>query len=131
MKGKIMYIELKSGFSDNGPAWIGKVEFSKSGQTVYFDNKALKKMKTPSGGGNHYDIETGEDYWVSGVKRNGQDRHWAGGGKIMIDKKSIDEYLTLVDFTVIEPKHFDIIDFASTDKSRFSEMENALLNSDK
>lgn len=40
MKSKIMYIELKTGYSDNGPAWIGMVEFSKSGKTVYFDNKA-------------------------------------------------------------------------------------------
>jgi hypothetical protein len=36
MKDRIMYVELKSGFSDDGPAWIGKVKFSKSGQTVYF-----------------------------------------------------------------------------------------------
>lgn len=30
-------MELKSGYSDNGPAWTGRVEFSKSGQTIYFD----------------------------------------------------------------------------------------------
>ncbi len=90
MKARVMYIELKSGYSDDGPAWIGKVEFSKSGQTIYFDNKALKKMKT-RGVGNHYDLETGEEYWVSGVKKNGQDRHRSGKGKIMLDKKSIDE----------------------------------------
>ena len=33
----IRYIELKTGFSDRGPAWIGKVVFSKSGQTIYFN----------------------------------------------------------------------------------------------
>lgn len=131
MKPRIMYIELKSGFSDNGPAWIGKVEFSKSGQTVYFDNKAVKKMRTPASFANHYDIETGEDYWVSGVKKNGQDRHWAGGGKIMLDRKSVDEYLMLVDFKIIEPQYFEIVDFAPTEKSRFSEIENTQLNGDK
>ncbi|WP_113639313.1 hypothetical protein [Nubsella zeaxanthinifaciens] len=127
MKSKIMYIELKTGYSDNGPAWIGKVEFSKSGRTVYFDNKAVKKMATPSGGGNHYDIETGDAYWVSGVKKNGADRHWAGGGKIMVDRKSIDEYLTLVDFNSIEEKYYKTIDFEPTDKNRFKELENAEL----
>ncbi len=125
MNTKIMYIELKSGYSDNGPAWIGKVEFSKSGQTIYFDNKAIKKLKTPGTGANHFDIETGEEYWVSGVKKNGADRHWAGGGKIMLDRNSVDDYLKLVDFTVIEEKYFDIIDFEPTDKSKFRDIENS------
>ena len=123
-----MYIELKTGYSDNGPAWIGKVEFSKSGQTVYFNNKALKKMKTPTGGGNHYDIETHEDYWVSGVKKNGQDRHWAGKGKIKLDRNSIDEYLSQVDFNVIDERHFEVMDFIPTDKSRFKEIENSSID---
>ncbi len=125
MKSKVMYIELKSGYSDNGPAWIGKVEFSKSGQTIYFDNKAIKKLKNPSLGANHFDILTGDEYWVSGVKKNGTDRHWAGGGKIMLDRKSIDEYLKLVDFTIIEDIHFDIIDFEPTDKNKFKDIENS------
>jgi hypothetical protein len=77
MKKQLMYIELKSGYSDNGPAWIGLVEFSQTGQTIYFDNKALKKLKIPGPYANHYNVETGEEYWVSGVKKNGQDRHWA------------------------------------------------------
>ena len=95
MKREIRYIELKSGFSDDGPAWIAEVTYSKSGQTVYFNDMALKKRKTPGvWGGNHYDIETGEEYWVSGVKKKGEDRHWAGGGRILVDKDIVDEYLT-------------------------------------
>jgi len=34
----ILYIELKTGYSDNGPAWIGRVRYSKSGRTIYFNN---------------------------------------------------------------------------------------------
>ncbi len=30
------FIELKSGYSDNGPAWIAHVKQSKSRRTVYF-----------------------------------------------------------------------------------------------
>lgn len=123
MKSKIMYIENKSK-GHHGLAWIGFAEFSKSGQTVYFDGKALKKLKNPGTWGNHFDIETGEEYWVSGIKKNGQDRHWCGGGKIMIDKKSIDEYLKLVDFDILDEKNFTIIEFSKTDKSRFNEIEN-------
>lgn len=123
MKSKIRYIENKSS-GHHGSAWIGWVEFSKSGQTVYFNNKALKKLKIPGISGNHFDIETGEEYWVSGVKKNGQDRHQLGGGKIMIDRKSVPEYLKLVDFTVLDENTFTVIDFAKTDKQRFNEIEN-------
>lgn len=123
MKPKVMYIENKF-CNHSGPAWIGSVEFSKSGQTVYFNNKALKKLKVPGISGNYFDIETGEEYWVSGVKKNGQDRHWAGGGKIMLDKKSVSEYLKLVDFTVLDENHFEFVDFDKTDKARFNELEN-------
>lgn len=123
MKSKIRYIENKSS-GHHGSAWIGWVEFSKSGQTIYFNNKALKKLKIPGISGNHFDIETGEEYWVSGVKKNGQDRHQLGGGKIMIDRKSVPEYLKLVDFTVLDENTYTLIDFAKTDKQRFNEIEN-------
>ncbi|HZV68483.1 MAG TPA: hypothetical protein VFG10_03035 [Saprospiraceae bacterium] len=62
MKFKVMYIELKTGFSDNGPAWIGRIEFSKSGQTIYFNNKAIKKLKSAGVSGNYFDIESGAEY---------------------------------------------------------------------
>jgi len=125
MKTEIRYIELKSGFSDNGPAWIGRVEFSKSGQTVYFNDFALKKLKVPGIGANHFDIETGEEYWISGVKKDGTDRHWAGGGKVMIDEEIIDEYLQLVDFSIIDNKYFEVINISKDlNKSRFDKLEN-------
>src|SRR6266853_3483061 len=68
------YVELKTGYSDNGPAWIGRVRLSRSGRTVYFNAKALKRSHS-EGAGSHYDLETGESYWVSEVKKNGEDRH--------------------------------------------------------
>ena len=131
MKKQLMYIELKSGYSDNGPAWIGLVEFSKSGQTVYFDNKALKKLKVPGPFANHYNIETGDEYWVSGVKKNGQDRHWAGNGVIMIDKVSVDEYLTFINQESLDPKKFKIVEFEITDKQRINEIENRNLSDEE
>ena len=92
MNKEILYIELKTGFSHNGPAWIGAVEFSKSKQTIYFDGKALKKFKTPAINANYYDIENGNEYWISGVKKDGLDRHKFGGGKIMLDKNAVEKY---------------------------------------
>ncbi|WP_180277274.1 hypothetical protein [Chryseobacterium sp. 52] len=84
----------------------------------------MKKLKTPGITGNHFDVETGEEYWVSGVKKNGQDRHQSGSGKIMLDKNSVEDYLKLVDFGIIDERNFTIIEFSKTDKSRFNDIEN-------
>lgn len=93
MKNRLVYVELKSGYSDNGPAWIGRAGASKSGATVYFNGQAFKSLKGSGMGANYFDVETGDEYWISGIKKNNQDRHWAGGGKIEIDREVIQDYL--------------------------------------
>ncbi len=124
MKSEIMYIELKTGYQDNGPAWIGRVRFSQTGQTIYFNNKAFRKGSSHYYG-NYRDSETQEAYWISGIKKNGQDRHWAGSGKIMIERKVIDEYLQLTGLKALDGSKFTIVD--GTDNypiERHYEMEN-------
>ncbi|WP_201770358.1 hypothetical protein [Altibacter lentus] len=118
------YIELKSGFADNGPAWIGMAEFSKSGRTIYFNGKALKYSNAQGIAGHYYDIETGDEYWISGIKKNGNNRHWAGGGKIMIDRNVVQEYLSSVDFNSLDKNRFELTDIKKTDKQKFSKLEN-------
>lgn len=90
----IKYIELKTGYNDDGPAWIGKVKISRSGNTIYFNDHAFQKHRGISG--NFIDIESGDEYWISGVKKNGEDRHWVGNGKIVIDSQIVPEYLSIV-----------------------------------
>jgi hypothetical protein len=80
----LRYIELKSGHSDDGPAWIAYVEPSKTGRTQYFNGRGLMKLKGQrrgEAGGNYIDMETGESFWVSGIKKDGKDRHWSGFGE--------------------------------------------------
>lgn len=93
MQPRIMYIELKSGYNDNGPAWVGRVRFSKTGTTIYYRNLTLQKIR---GGGphssNYRDTATGDEYWVSGVKKNRHDRHWAGSGPVELDPDVREEY---------------------------------------
>jgi len=96
MTTEIKYIELKSGFSDNGPAWIGLVSFSKSGKTIYFNGKAFQSLNGTGISGNYFDIETGEEYWISGVKKDMSDRHKFGGGKIFVEKRILDDYLQII-----------------------------------
>lgn len=124
MKSELKYIELKTGYADNGPAWIGKVEFSKSGKTVYFNGHALKG----NGHGACTDIETQEIYWISGVKTDGKDRHWSGNGKIMIDRNCVVEYLSKVDFDKLDPQKYVLVDLVVTDKRKFREIENSKLD---
>ena len=104
----IRYIELKTGYNDDGPAWIGNVKESKSGQTVYFNNHAFKKYNCTRG--NYVDVETGEEYWISRPKKNGQDRHWAGHGIIVIDRKCINSYLEAVGRDTLPSTGFTIED---------------------
>ena len=92
----LRYIELKSGFSDNGLAWIGYVTLSRSGRTLYFNGRGLQKLKGQrrgEAGGNYVDVETGDSFWVSGVKKNGEDRHRAGSGKVLVEAAALPGYL--------------------------------------
>ena len=88
-----MFIELKThagGHDDNGPAWISRVTFSKTGKMIYWRDKKLQRSAQVCG--NHIDLETGDAYWVSGPKKNGQDRYPWAGEKIRIDPDVREEY---------------------------------------
>ncbi len=111
MSLELKYIELKSGYENNGPAWIGRVKISRTGKTVYFNNHAFQKYNGILG--NYYDVESGEEYWISGIKKNGTDRHWTGCGKIIIDRKIINNYLSVIGKEKLDDTKFiieDIID---------------------
>ena len=69
-----MYIERKMG-SDTGPARIGRVSFSKTGRTLYYGGKSFQSQRGSGIYGNYVDVETGEEYWISGCKKDGADRH--------------------------------------------------------
>lgn len=58
---RIMYIERKAG-SLTGPARIGRVTYSKTGATIYYQGKAFRGLKGAGFKANYYDVETGEDY---------------------------------------------------------------------
>lgn len=85
-------MELKSGFHDDGPASIGWVSFSKSGRTIYYRDRTLQRIIRGGTGSNHRDVETGDEYWISGVKKNREDRHWAGKGPVAVDDDAREEY---------------------------------------
>ncbi len=123
MKPELKYIELKTGYADNGPAWIGYVEYSKSGKTVYFNDKAFGG----NGHGGCSDIESGEIYWITGVKKDGNNRHQFGNGIIQIEESAIEEYEAITGITVRQNKNYKIVTIQPTDKRRFETLLNEKL----
>jgi hypothetical protein len=71
-KTRIMYIESKAG-SLNGPARIGRVTLSKTGRTLEYRGQQFQKSKSGYKW-NHFDVETGDRYWISGPRKDGRDR---------------------------------------------------------
>lgn len=125
----LRYIELKSGHSDNGPAWIGYVNESKSGRTLYFNGRGLMKLKGQrrgGAGGNYVDMETGESFWVSGVKKNGQDRHWAGSGKVQLEAAAVSDYLAAINAKTLDTSRCVVTNsIVETNVERLSRLANA------
>ena len=87
-----MYVENKS----TGEARIGWVTFSKTGKTIYYQNKILKRLKGGGISGNHLCEDTNDEYWISGVKKKGSNAHWAEPVKIIIDDDAKEEYEKIV-----------------------------------
>ena len=123
MSRDLMYIELKTGHHDDGPAWIGYVATSRSGRTVYFNDHAFQRYNGIQG--NYIDVESGDEYWISGVKKRESNRHWAGRGKIMVDRRAVDALLEHLGETELPAKRFEVIEL----EDRFpTERVRGLLN---
>ena len=92
MKTRIMYVEYK-GDGLTGDARIGRVAFSQTGRTIYYRGKAFASLNGRGYKANYYDVETGEHYWISGPKRDGSDRLYAGKRTtVVIDEDVREEY---------------------------------------
>ncbi len=91
-KRRLMYIENKDGLVDGKQARIGWVSFSKTGLSVYYREKQFSRLKGGGFNANYYCNETGEEFWISGVKKHGSNVHWAEPVTVHIDEDAVDEY---------------------------------------
>jgi hypothetical protein len=103
-----MYIENKGGeivkrysYTDQlieggltGPAQIGRVTFSKTRATLYYQGRSLQSLKGGGFKSNYFDIETGEHFWISGPKKNGEDALYATNVPTETDEDVREEYWT-------------------------------------
>ena len=103
MNDRIMYVEYK-GDSLIGKGRITRVKFSKSGKSVYYQGKRLETLSGQGFKANYFDVDTGEEYWISGCKKNGEDTLYPGVIRIEDDvllSKSKVEVLTKTDKKLI------------------------------
>ena len=86
---RVMYIEQKTDGERNldhrGPAVIAEVTLSKHGRRIAYRGKSFSRIKRGGVYGNYRCLEDGNEYWISGVKKDGTNRHWAGGGPVTIE----------------------------------------------
>src|SRR5262249_10951135 len=90
---RIMYIECKGG-GLNGWARIGRVTFSRTGATLYYSGKEFGKLGGRGSKANYSEIGTGEQYWISGPRRDGVDRLYKSDKPVEIDEDVREEYWT-------------------------------------
>jgi len=92
---RLLYIENKTRGRSGGDARIGYATFSKTGLTVYYRDRELARIKGGGSAGNYSDVETGEEFWISGVKKEGSNVHWAEVTHVEIDDDAKAEYQQL------------------------------------
>ncbi|MGA2216955.1 MAG: hypothetical protein ABSG51_02665 [Terracidiphilus sp.] len=106
---RIMYIEYKGGgfrkdkFGNtilgwdtvlHGSARIGRVTFTRTGTTLNYRGKSFQSLKGSGFKANYFDVETGEQYWISGPRRDGTDRLYKSDWPVEIDEDVREEYWT-------------------------------------
>ena len=109
-KSQIMYIEYK-GDGIVGPARIGRVTFSKSGQSIYYKGRRYARSSAIGSKANYLDVETREGYWISGCKGDGTDALYST--TVEIDDDVREDYWTQIRE---KPEMKEIGSFKSTGK---------------
>ena len=89
---RIMYVESKDA-GLNGPAWIGRVTFNRTGKSLTYRGRTFQSLKGAGFKANYYDVATDEHFWISGPRRDGQDRLYPESSRaVEIDPDVAEEY---------------------------------------
>ena len=88
-----MYIERKAG-ELVGEARIGRVTYSKSMRSLYYGGNTYNMSQGFKS--NFVEEGSGEDYWISGPRRDGKDRLYPSNQPIEIDADVREEYWTQI-----------------------------------
>lgn len=92
---RIMYLEDKSSGLE-GDARIGRVYFSKTGKTLYYKGRRFQSLKGNGFKSNFMDVDNGDEFWISGPRKDRNDRLYGGSRGVEIDEDVRDEYYKLI-----------------------------------
>ena len=78
-----------------GPARIGRVTFTRSGKGIYYKGREFYRISGFKA--NYAEVGTHDPYWVSGPRRDGQDRLYCPSGlPVEIDEDAREEYWCVI-----------------------------------
>ena len=89
-------IQTSSGGGLHGSARIGRVTFSRTGATLHYGEKSFQSLGGTGFKANYFCLETGEQYWISGPRRDGTDRLYKSDWPVEIDEDVREEYWTVI-----------------------------------
>lgn len=95
MATRIMYVERKAG-ELTGAARIGRVTFSKNRKTLLYRGKQFRSLHGRGFKANYYEVESKDEYWISGCRQDGQDRLYGERLPVEIDEEVREEYWTAI-----------------------------------
>ena len=84
----IMYVQKGGGLAPAGR--IVRVHFSKTRRTIYYGGRTYRSLAGSGFKVNYYDVESGEEYWISGCRKDGNDPLYSG--TVKIDEDVREEY---------------------------------------
>ncbi|MGH6952466.1 MAG: 1-deoxy-D-xylulose-5-phosphate synthase [Vitreimonas sp.] len=58
----------------SGPARIGRVFFNRTGKTLSYGGRKFQSLKGNGFKANYFDVESGDEFWISGPRKDGLDR---------------------------------------------------------
>jgi hypothetical protein len=90
-----MYIEDKSS-GLIGPGRIGRVYFSKTGKTLDYRGMRFQSLKGQGFKANYFETESGNEFWISGPRKDQNDRLYGGNKGVVIDNDVRKEYLSII-----------------------------------
>lgn len=90
-RSRMMYIEDKSSGLE-GEARIGRAYLSKSGKTFYYRGMKFQSLKGSGVKANYFEVESGDHYWISGPRKDQNDRLYGGNNGVEIDNDVYEEY---------------------------------------
>ena len=94
-RSRVLYIENKSDALE-GEARIGRVYFSKTGKTLYYRGLKFQSLKGSGFKSNYYEVESLNEYWISGPRKDENNRLYGGNRGVEIDEDVRDEYEKLI-----------------------------------